>query len=97
VSRSKPVSKSKRSRLKAVPWAALLQVGVVLNRRWRSLSGKERARLSTLVRQSGGRLGNLSEKERKELRRLAGKLDPKAMARELALVLRGRRGRRRRA
>jgi hypothetical protein len=97
VSKSLTSSKSKSSRLKALPWAALLQAGVVIGKRWRSLSEKERARLSSLVRDSGGRLGNLSERERKELKRLAGKLDLKGMVRELVPIARGGRKRRRRS
>jgi hypothetical protein len=74
-----------------LPWAALLQAGVVVGKRWRALSEKERARLTRLLRESGGRVGNLSEKERKELRRLAGKLDLKGMSRDLTgLARRGR-------
>jgi len=96
VSKPSSSSKSKPARLKALPWAGLLQGGVVVGKRWRSLPEKERARLSTLVRESRGRLGNLSEKERKELRRLAGKLDLKGMVRDLVPIARGGRKRRRR-
>jgi hypothetical protein len=96
VSRSTPASKSKLDRAKALPWAALLQAGVAFTKRWRSLSERDRARLAGLLRNSGGRLGNLSAKERKELSRLAGKLDLKGMGRELLPLLRGRRGRKRR-
>jgi hypothetical protein len=96
---STTASQSKRDRLKALPWAALLRVGVVMGRHWRALSEKDRARLARLVRDSGGRPGNLSQKERRELRRLADKLNLKGMGRELLPLVRGRRGccRRRRA
>jgi hypothetical protein len=77
--------------MKALPWAALLQAGVVVGKRWRSLSEKERARLTALLRESGGRPRNLGEKERRELRKLAGKLDLKGMGRELLPLARGRR------
>jgi hypothetical protein len=77
--------------VKALPWAALLQAGVVVGKRWRSLSDKERARLTALLRQSGGRPRNLGEKERRELRKLAGKLDLKGMGRELLPLARRRR------
>jgi hypothetical protein len=87
-------------RLKAIPWGALLQAGVVVGSRWRRLSAKERERLRGLVRQSGGRLDNLSSKERKELRKLARRLDLRGMGKELlalrAIRRRRRRGRRRR-
>lgn len=79
----------------ALPWAALLQALLVARRHWQSLSEKDRARLAGLARDSGGRWGNLSVKERLELRRLAGKLDLKGLRREL-MGLRGGAGARRR-
>jgi hypothetical protein len=95
---SKPsTSKSKHARVKALPWMAILQVGVLTRKRWQSLSKKERSRLSDLMRQSRGRPGNLNPKERGELRKLAGKLDLKGMPRELMPLVRrgGKRCRRR--
>ena len=96
MARSTNDSRSVRERLRALPWAALLQAGFAVGKRWRALSEKDRARLSSLVRDSRGRLGNLSEKERAELRKLAGKLDLKGMGGELATLLRSGRGRRKR-
>jgi hypothetical protein len=95
MSKSKISSKSRGARVKALPWAALLQVAVAAGRRWKGLSAKERARLGQLMRDSGGRLGNLSAKERSELRKLAGKLDLKGMGRELLPLARGGRAGRR--
>jgi hypothetical protein len=89
--------RDRRGRLKALPWAALAQAGVAITRRWRSLSSKERERLARLLRDSGGRPGNLSEKERKELRKLAGKLDLRGLGRELSALARRGRGRGRRS
>jgi hypothetical protein len=86
--------KSKLGRVKELPWALLLQMGLVLGRRWRSLSAKDRARLTELTRESRGRLNNLSTKERKELKKLVGKLHPKRTARDLVLLTRARRKRR---
>jgi hypothetical protein len=86
---SKPSKKSKRQRLKALPWAALLRAVFVVRRHWRSLSEKDRARLSELLRESGGRWSSLSAKERAELRKLAGKLDLKGLRRELRGLRRG--------
>ncbi len=87
-----------RSRLKstvgAVPWLAVARGAMIVSRRWNALSGKERARLGELVRESRGRTSNLTVKQRLELRRLAGKLDLKGMARELTSLWRGGRGRR---
>jgi hypothetical protein len=84
-------SKSKAARVKALPWAALLRVGFAVGRRWRSLSERDRSRLTELVRRSRGRLGNLSSGERKELRKLARKLDLRGMGDELRGLLRGKR------
>lgn len=87
-------SKLKRT-VKAVPWVTLMQVTVIVGRRWSALSAKERARFTELVRDSRGRIGNLSGKERLELRKLLHKLDVKGIGRELMAVKRGARRRRR--
>ncbi len=68
----------------------------MLGERWRALSEKDRARLTRLVRESRGRLGHLSARERDELRKLVRKLDLKGMGRELLPLVRGGRGRKRR-
>jgi hypothetical protein len=81
----------------AVPWALLLRGGVIVSRRWSALSSKERERLAQLLRQSRGRVNNLSTRQRLELRKLARKLDLKSMSRELMPLVRGgKRSRRRR-
>jgi hypothetical protein len=95
MSKHRRMAKPERKRLKALPWAVLLQAGAVLGKRWRSLSAKDRAHLARLTRQSRGRPGNLSEKERRELRKLVGKLDLKGVSRELVLLTRARRWRKR--
>ena len=92
------VSKRERavSGLKAVPWTLLLQVGLVLDRRWRRLSEKERARLLRLLRESRGRFDRLSAKQREDLRKLVRKLDLMGAGRELRpLIGSGRRRKRR--
>jgi hypothetical protein len=86
---------SKRSRLKALPWAALLQAGLAFGERWRALSEKDRTRLTQLVRQSRGRVGNLSARDRDELRKVVRKLDLRAMGREMLPLVRGGRRKRR--
>jgi len=78
------------ARVKVLPWAALLRTAAVLGKRWAALTAKERGRLAGLVRASGGRPGNLSKRERKELRKLVRKLDLQGGARELVGVFRGR-------
>jgi hypothetical protein len=88
---------SKVDRAKALPWAAMLQGVFVVGRRWGRLTVNERERLRALLAESGGRLNSLSSKQRKELNKLAGKLDLKGMAGELMALRavtrrRGRRG-----
>jgi hypothetical protein len=88
------VSGLRLARLRALPWAVLLEAGVVVGRRWNALSGRERRRLGELLLASRGRVANLSVRERAELRRLANKLDLPAAGRELlpfANRLRGKR------
>ncbi len=89
---SSPIDKAKE-----LPWAALLQGVVIVGRRWRALSARDRERIKALLAESGGRLDNLTAKQRKELRKLAGKLDVKGMSKELLALraVRGRRGRHR--
>ncbi len=94
-SEDKSESKLKRG-AKAVPWAALVQGTVIVGRRWAALSAKERARLTELLRESRGRVSNLSTRERLELRKLARKLDLRGMGRELMVLKRVKRSHRRR-
>jgi hypothetical protein len=79
------------SRLKAIPWAILLEAGLVVRGRWRSLPQRERAQLIGLARRSRGRPGNLSPKERAELRRLITRLDARGLAGEIAALRRATR------
>ena len=91
LSKSQPKSESKlKHTLEAVPWAALLQVTVIVGRRWASLSSKERARFTELIHKSRGRVRNLSVRERLELRKLAHKLDIRGMGSELVALGRGK-------
>jgi hypothetical protein len=96
VSRRTAAPKSKLERTRALPWAAGLQAALLIGQRWRALSRRDRARLARLVRDSRGRLGNLSRREQLELRRLLDKLRLRALPGELALVMSGSRRRRRR-
>ena len=95
MSRSSKDSSRKRSRLGALPWAGLLQVGFLVGRRVSGLSARDRRRLGSLLRDSRGIPGNLGEKERRELRKIAGKLELGSVGREALPLLRGRRRRRR--
>ena len=76
----------------------LLQTAAVIARRWWSLSDRDRSRFLRILSDSQGRLGNLSTKERNELRGLARKLDLAGMGRDLLAISqlrRARKGRRR--
>jgi hypothetical protein len=83
-------------RMRALPWVAIAQGTMVLARRWRALSAKDRARLGRLVRSSAGRPSNLDAKERAQLRAILAKLDLAGVGRELSTLPRRRRRARRR-
>jgi hypothetical protein len=70
--------------VRALPWALLLEGAAVASRHWRDLEESERRRLRELLVQSRGRPGNLSARQRAELRRLVGKLDLPGLGRELS-------------
>jgi hypothetical protein len=91
--KKKAEPRTRTERLRALPWAALLQGGLVVGKRVSVLSKKDRERLMRLLRESGGRPAALTEKEREEVRKLVRKLDLRRMGGELAVVAR-RRGRR---
>ena len=61
---------------------------VIAREHWDKLTPGERAHLSALVRKSRGRPGNLTARERSDLRRLAAKLDLPALGRSVAPVAR---------
>ncbi len=88
--------KSSLERVKALPWAVLLQIATVIGARWWALSERDRARIARLVRESRGWPANLSPKERKELRGLLAKFDLKGIGGELLPLARGRGARRKR-
>lgn len=81
------------ARLRTVPWLLALQAALAAGERWRTLSERERSRLVGLVRDARGWPGNLTAKERDELRRLVGKLDLPGIGRELLPMARKRRRR----
>jgi hypothetical protein len=70
--------------LESLPLAELLQGSIAAVSRWIRLSAKERARLLDLLVESKGVVTRLTPKERKELRRLLGKLDLGGLSRELS-------------
>ena len=79
-----------REMVAAVPWAALLQAGIVVSRRLNDLSKKDREKLTRLLRESHGRPSALSEKEREELRKLIGKIDLRKMGSDMLPLVTGK-------
>jgi hypothetical protein len=67
---------------------------VVARDHWEKLTPGERAHHAALIKKSRGRPGNLTPRERRDVRRLAVKLDLPALGRNLAPVASGLRGRR---
>jgi len=84
---------------RAIPWLVLLELAQVAQRHWNNLTPGERAHLTALIKKSGGRPGNLTARDKDDVKRLAGKLDVPGMGRNLlphAARLRGGGGPRRR-
>ena len=81
------------TKLGRTPWLLALQAAVVAGQHWRALDEKDRHRLTTLLRDSRGWPGNLTSRERDELRKLAARLDLPGIGRDLLPL--ARRGRRR--
>jgi hypothetical protein len=73
---------------RAIPWAVLLELAVLAREHWDRLTPGERAHLAALVRKSRARPGNLTPAERRDVRRLAAKLDLPTLGRNLAPVAR---------
>lgn len=72
---------------KVIPWLLLLDLLRETHSHWQEqLSPKERKRLTELLKLSHGRPGNLSERERREVKELAAKLDVLALGKRAALT-----------
>jgi hypothetical protein len=74
--------------LRTIKWAVLFDAVVVARDHWNMLTPGERAHLAALLRKSRGRPGNLTAGERRDVRRLAAKLDLPTLGRNLAPVAR---------
>lgn len=68
---------------RTIPWTVLLGMATVAREHWQGLTPGERAHLQGLLRKSKGRYANLTPRDRKDLRRLVGKLDVPGMGRDL--------------
>jgi hypothetical protein len=83
-------------RLRPIPWLMAIQVALIANEHvTEQLSAPERARLRRLLLKSKGLPGNLTPKERAEVKRLVGKLDVPGVGRKLVPFAIGARKRRR--
>lgn len=74
----------------------VVQTALAANARWRAMPTADRERLTTLLKKSRGRPGNLSARERDDVKLLLGRLDMTGLARELVPFARAQRRRRRR-
>jgi hypothetical protein len=72
-----------RDRFKAIPWALLLEAAMIARNRWGRLTPGEREHLMAMVRKFRGRPANLTEGDRRDLRRVADKLDLAGVVREV--------------
>jgi hypothetical protein len=85
------------TRVRAVPWLLLFEVARgVRSHVMDTLSPAERRRVAEILRSSRGNPAKITPRERAELRRLAGKLDFKRLAQDLAPRMAGAQRRRRR-
>ncbi len=69
--------------LRRVPLARLVilaELAILAKAHFERLSPQERRRLMLLVRDTGGRPSNLSDRQRRELEALIAKIDPKLFA-----------------
>lgn len=95
-----PAKRGVPGSVKAIPWALLLEIAMILRDRWMQLNPHDRAELADIVKRSKGRPSNLTERERRRLGVLVRKLEPVAVGRDLLpharrLTLRRGAGRRR--
>lgn len=74
------------SRVRALPWAMVIELALTLRRQWSRLAPAERAQLAALVRKSQGRPSRLTAAERATVRRLVAKLEPARIARSVVPV-----------
>jgi hypothetical protein len=82
-----------RRTIQSIQWAVLLELAELAHDHWGRLTPGERAHLAALLRTSRGNPGRLSAAERRDIRRLAAKLDLFALGRRAAPVARRLRAR----
>jgi hypothetical protein len=70
-------------RLRPVPWLVLLELAMVAREHWGRLPDPDRRELARIVRKSKGLPTNLTDAERRELKRLVAGLDLPAAGKRL--------------
>lgn len=78
-----PTKRGVPGSVKAIPWALLLEISMILRDRWMTLNPHDRAELADIVRKSKGRPSNLTDRERRRLGVLVRKLEPAGLGRDL--------------
>jgi hypothetical protein len=68
---------------RAIPWLVLLELAQAAQRHWNHLTPGERAHLTALIKKSAGRPGNLTARDKDDVKRLVGKMDVPGMGRDL--------------
>ena len=87
---------SRVSRLRAVPWLIVFEAARVASKHFTDVtSPSERRRLREILTRTKGMPQLLTEAEKRDLRRIGGKVDLKALGAELAPQLMRARSRRR--
>ena len=69
---------------KIAPWLIAWEIILVAHEHWKELDRGDRARLAELLRKSKGQPQNLTERERTQLREIAGRLQVLRFARNAA-------------
>lgn len=83
---------SKIARLRRVPWLLLFEAARATHGHLMDVtSPSDRRRVREILRRSKGMPQNLTEREREDLRRIAGKVDLKSLAGSLVPSIVGRR------
>jgi hypothetical protein len=60
---------------RAIPWMLVLEAALVARDLWSRLPADDRSELVRILRKSGGRPANLTDRERSELLRIVKQLD----------------------
>lgn len=76
--------------MKGASWLLVIQAALSARDHWGVLTPTERGDLARLLRTTRGRPSNLTAQEKRELRRLVGKLDLPGLGKDLLPLARGK-------